>query len=277
MLVHLLAALSFSGPDDLPSLTDKGFCDRVELNHGCCPACGYEWQDGHCVTERPASSAYCKSLLEPAHMGCCAYCDNLWDGSKCVHSAGGAKFQDLPLATFDGSSSSTQAWETVDDPVMGGASVSTFGIEGATGVWSGEVKIVQSLGAPGFCTLRTRGGELFPDATTSTHVGLSLATASGLPTGDFTMEVGVKGVTSVQGLFQAKLTSEHCCGNDCRVPWSAFQYTCISTDLPTHLPSSLTHPPTHLPIHPPIYPISIHSAGRTSRCPSAASPCPVRR
>ena len=45
---------------------------------------------------------------------------------------------------------------------MGGASVSTFAREGKTGVWSGEVKVVQSLGAPGFCTLRTKDSEVPP-------------------------------------------------------------------------------------------------------------------
>ena len=48
----------------------------------------------------------------------------------------------------------------MDDPVMGGASVSTFAREGKTGVWSGEVKVVQSLGAPGFCTLRTKDSQV---------------------------------------------------------------------------------------------------------------------
>ena len=113
MLVSILAALSFASPDELPSHGDESFCDRVELNHGCCPACGYEWRDGVCVTDSPATSAYCKSLLEPTHMGCCGYCHNLWDGSKCVHSAtaaaaAAAGFRDLPLATFDGSPSSVR-------------------------------------------------------------------------------------------------------------------------------------------------------------------------
>ena len=247
MLVGILAALSFSAPDQLPSHSDAGFCDRVELNHGCCPACGYEWRAGKCVTEQTASSAYCKSLLEPAHMGCCAYCDNSWDGSKCVHAAAAAAvaapFHDLPLATFDGSASSTRTWETVNDPVMGGASVSTFAQEGKVGVWSGEVKIVQSLGAPGFCTLRTKDSQVFPDASTSTHIGLHLTDGSGLPTGDFTMSVGVKGVTTSQSMFSAALTSEHCCGNDCRVPWSAFPPSCLPSCLPTcHLPT-----PTYIP------------------------------
>ena len=61
------------------------------------------------------------------------------------------------------------------------------------------------------------------------------------------MEVGVKGVTSAQALFQAALSSENCCGNDCRVPWSAYlpTYRHLPTYLP-HLPTS-THLPTYLP------------------------------
>ena len=107
--------------------------------------------------------------------------------------------------------------------MMGGASVSTFAREGEAGVWSGEVKLVPSLGSPGFCTLRTKGGEVFPDASASTHIGLRLNGESGLPTGDFTMTVGVEGVTTSQSMFSAALSSEHCCGNDCRLPWSALQ------------------------------------------------------
>merc|ERR1719484_421945 len=40
---------------------------------------------------------------------------------------------------------------------MGGVSRSSFRIEGATGVWAGDVKIVPFLKAPGFCTLRAPG------------------------------------------------------------------------------------------------------------------------
>ena len=68
---------------------------------------------------------------------------------------------------------------------------------------------------------RTCDAQVFPDASASTHIGLTLTDGSGLPSGDFTMTVGVEGVTTRQSMFSAALTSEHCCGNDCRVPWSA--------------------------------------------------------
>ena len=49
-----------------------------------------------------------------------------------------AQQAELPLATFDGVPASTRAWATVNDPVMGGGSVSTFEQRGAVGVWEGE-------------------------------------------------------------------------------------------------------------------------------------------
>ena len=85
MLIRLLCA-SVLLP--LASAADSAFCDRVAANHGCCPACGYTWDEdkGSCVTSQPARSAYCKELLEPKHSGCCEYCHNKWSASegKCV-------------------------------------------------------------------------------------------------------------------------------------------------------------------------------------------------
>merc|ERR1719313_989962 len=64
------------------------FCDFVKSNHGCCPACGYHWdhESTKCVSKEPATSAYCKELLEPEHGGCCEYCKYKWSAgeSKCV-------------------------------------------------------------------------------------------------------------------------------------------------------------------------------------------------
>eukprot|EP00457_Paulinella_chromatophora_P004294 gb/GEZN01004306.1/.p1 GENE.gb/GEZN01004306.1/~~gb/GEZN01004306.1/.p1 ORF type:complete len:599 (+),score=68.57 gb/GEZN01004306.1/:76-1872(+) len=55
----------------------------------------------------------------------------------------------------------------MNDPVMGGLSTSKF--EPSTGVWSGTVQIVPSLGGPGFCLLQTF---LVPpaDVTAFTHL-----------------------------------------------------------------------------------------------------------
>eukprot|EP00038_Savillea_parva_P005586 m.159201 g.159201 ORF g.159201 m.159201 type:complete len:408 (+) comp11751_c0_seq1:56-1279(+) len=65
----------------------------------------------------------------------------------------------LPIATFDGSTSSKLTWMTENDPVMGGQSVSTFKVDQAAkvGVWAGQVKVVPFLHAAGFCTLRGTG------------------------------------------------------------------------------------------------------------------------
>mmetsp|Transcript_51468 Transcript_51468/g.166011 ORF Transcript_51468/g.166011 Transcript_51468/m.166011 type:complete len:393 (+) Transcript_51468:105-1283(+) len=134
-------------------------------------------------------------------------------------------WSDVPLAAFDGTAGTARQWITVNDPVMGGGSDSSFSVvrEERIGRWAGEVKIVRSLGAPGFCTARTAGDALFRNVTGSTHLGLSLKGGSGLPAADFSLQVGVKGVTTMQTLYQAQLGGEYCCADDCRVPWSAFR------------------------------------------------------
>ena len=50
----------------------------------------------------------------------------------------------------------------MDDPVMGGKSVSTFGTENGMGVFDGTCAIVPFLKAPGFCKIATSGGLLQP-------------------------------------------------------------------------------------------------------------------
>jgi hypothetical protein len=63
----------------------------------------------------------------------------------------------VDLWTFDGKKSSTFGWKLVNDPVMGGLSNSTFKVNktSMTAVWDGEVRIVPSLDAPGFCNVET--------------------------------------------------------------------------------------------------------------------------
>jgi len=65
----------------------------------------------------------------------------------------------VPIATFDGDSATTWPWQTVNDPVMGGQSNSTFHTDSARalGVWDGEVRIVPFLKSPGFCNLQAPG------------------------------------------------------------------------------------------------------------------------
>lgn len=62
---------------------------------------------------------------------------------------------DVVLATFDGAKGTTFKWTDMNDPVMGGASVSTFDIAGKAGVFNGTCAIVPSLKAPGFCKITT--------------------------------------------------------------------------------------------------------------------------
>ena len=132
---------------------------------------------------------------------------------------------ELPLATFDGAPASTHNWTTINDPVMGGASVSTFEQQGAVGVWAGEVKVVPFLHAPGFCTLTTTDAKAFPDCSNTTYIALTLTNGSGLPTGDFMLQAGVHGVTDYGTVYQSNCSAQYCCANDCRIPWNTFVLT----------------------------------------------------
>ena len=132
---------------------------------------------------------------------------------------------EVPLATFDGEPASTRAWMTVNDPVMGGASISTFAQQGAVGIWAGEVKIVPFLHAPGFCTLTTTDTKKFPDCSNTSYMALTLTNGSGLPASDFMLQAGVHGITSDGSVYQANCSAQYCCANDCRIPWSSFVLT----------------------------------------------------
>jgi hypothetical protein len=48
-------------------------------------------------------------------------------------------------------------WTTVNDPVMGGVSHSSFFEGDSNGIWKGKVELVPRLQKPGFCSLRTPG------------------------------------------------------------------------------------------------------------------------
>ncbi|KAG8457593.1 hypothetical protein KFE25_003747 [Diacronema lutheri] len=134
---------------------------------------------------------------------------------------------DVPLLTWDGADATAHAVRTVDDPVMGGGSVSAFRVDAARalGLWEGEVKVVSFLRSPGFCTMRTMGTGTFPDASGTSALELRLRASSGLR--NFTMQVGVAGVTTDQTVFSAHFQLEPGAGRErsVRVPWSAFQLT----------------------------------------------------
>lgn len=73
----------------------------------------------------------------------------------------------LSFVDFITFNASTFAWELVNDPVMGGLSRSNYSINRSTGLayWEGEVKVVPSLNAPGFCNFETTGFQRFRDAS----------------------------------------------------------------------------------------------------------------
>jgi len=139
---------------------------------------------------------------------------------------------DVFLVSFN-PESDEHAWTTVNDPVMGGASTSTYTIQPESGLWEGEVKVVSFLGAPGFCTLRTgalysQTKDIFPDATGTEYLVLQLEEDSGidvagLPVETFSMQIGVSDVTNPEATYQAHLSDEYCCENICQVPWSIFE------------------------------------------------------
>jgi len=71
---------------------------------------------------------------------------------------GVASAQDkVTLVSFDGAKATSFPWKLVNDPVMGGVSNSNYSIssEEQSMLWTGEVKIVPSLKAPGFTNLET--------------------------------------------------------------------------------------------------------------------------
>jgi len=133
--------------------------------------------------------------------------------------------EDILLVSFD-SDPTEHPWTTINDPVMGGASTSTITVSSGLGVWEGEVRVVDFLGAPGFCTLRTGDlGEVqhFPDPTGTAYLTVLFEGASGLPVETFSAQISVSGVTDPEHMYQAQLGNEDCCGLICQVPWSIFQ------------------------------------------------------
>jgi len=80
---------------------------------------------------------------------------------------------DTTLITFDGAAGTTHSFKAVSDPVMGGQSHSTFAVNNSVGVFSGEVKIVPSLKAPGFCNMQA-DKSTYPDISMHTHLMLKV-------------------------------------------------------------------------------------------------------
>jgi hypothetical protein len=137
----------------------------------------------------------------------------------------------VPIATFDGSAATTRRWEVVNDPVMGGQSFSNFHVDDtrSLGVWSGQVRVVPFLGAPGFCNLQSPGlGRTsdFPDLSSASGIGVRAREANSSGLLHFNVMLMSKGARHLlqKGVYTANITfsSET---REAFAPWSAFVCT----------------------------------------------------
>ena len=110
----------------------------------------------------------------------------------------------IPIAGFGQKGYPQQKWAAENDPVMGGVSVGTFREANQQGIWSGEVKIVPKLKAPGFCTIHT-GGSQFPDM--SSEAGLLVDIGQAAPGGLMDLKISMESSVRTgprQGEFEGK-------------------------------------------------------------------------
>jgi hypothetical protein len=135
----------------------------------------------------------------------------------------------VPIATFDGVKATTLDWQTVNDPVMGGQSKSTFKVDAdrKLGVWNGEVKIVPFLKAPGFCNLQSPAmGKTanFPSLTGVDGVTVRAREANASGLSHFNVQIMSKGAKRLfkQGVYMANVTLTNEMA-DHFLPWSAFK------------------------------------------------------
>jgi hypothetical protein len=82
---------------------------------------------------------------------------------------------------------SNTAWQLTNDPVMGGRSTSTVHVDdkNQVAVFAGEVKIVPSLRAPGFCDAETSSPPNAPFGDASAYDGIELTIKAVGPLRDF--------------------------------------------------------------------------------------------
>ena len=107
---------------------------------------------------------------------------------------------DIPLVTFDGSDPATTfTFETVDDPVMGGKSHSTWSSSNSVGTWVGSVAIVPFLHSPGFCTIRTTSGPQFANVTGTTKFKMMARNNATSKLQQFSLQLMTKGGVAPDG------------------------------------------------------------------------------
>jgi len=111
--------------------------------------------------------------------------------------ANGKDLHAVTLATFDSASGTTFKWSDMNDPVMGGASKSTFSVEDGQGHFSGTCAIVPFLKAPGFCKISTSSGwfshNKFADVSAFIDGALYLSVSSKTAYKGFKVAFGAKG------------------------------------------------------------------------------------
>mmetsp|Transcript_412 Transcript_412/g.890 ORF Transcript_412/g.890 Transcript_412/m.890 type:complete len:538 (-) Transcript_412:134-1747(-) len=82
---------------------------------------------------------------------------------------------DIRIESFD---DPRHRWYTINDPVMGGKSDSTVSVKSDAGVFDGTVRNVETLDAPGFVKMETRGGS-FPDVSACKALRMVLKSDNG--------------------------------------------------------------------------------------------------
>jgi hypothetical protein len=83
----------------------------------------------------------------------------------------------LKIATFDGAMATTASWKDMNDPVMGGASTSSFKLsDQKTGIFNGTCAIVKFLNAPGFAKIQ--GTAKFADITGYDNIAMRVRSST---------------------------------------------------------------------------------------------------
>jgi hypothetical protein len=86
---------------------------------------------------------------------------------------------ELKMATFDGAKETTATWTDRNDPVMGGASTSTFKVTSVkTGLFNGTCAIVGFLKAPGFAKITGSAKDGFVDVTGYDNIALRVKSST---------------------------------------------------------------------------------------------------
>jgi hypothetical protein len=122
-----------------------------------------------------------------------------------VHAVSAVPQTRIGLTTFDGATGTTQTWRSENDPVMGGVSTGSFSVDSSlkVGAWTGEVKIVPSLKAPGFCTVRTQHN--FADISSADGLLVTARATGALTKVKVSMDSSVR-PSPRQGEFEGSLT-----------------------------------------------------------------------